>query len=51
VPSYCWKVVQSVSSKKVLFCGWFRNTSKAKLEEISIHELEKRLKKNIILCK
>jgi endonuclease G len=23
VPSYCWKVVQSVSSKKVLFCGWF----------------------------
>jgi endonuclease G len=51
VPSYCWKIVQSVVSKKVLFCGWFSNTNKAKLEEISIADLEKKLKKRIILCK
>lgn len=51
VPSYCWKVVQSVSSKKVLFCGWFSNTSKATLEEISISELGKRLNSSIILLK
>jgi endonuclease G, mitochondrial len=51
VPSYCWKVVQSVSSKKVLFCGWFSNTSQATLEEISVSELEKRLKTKIILLK
>ncbi|HEY3388008.1 MAG TPA: DNA/RNA non-specific endonuclease [Prolixibacteraceae bacterium] len=49
VPSYCWKVVQSVSSKKVLFCGWFSNTTKATVEEISVPELEKRLASKIIL--
>ena len=51
VPSYCWKVVQSVTSKKVLFCGWFSNTAKATLEEISPPELEKKLKASIILLK
>ena len=51
VPSYCWKIVQSVSSKKVLFCGWFKNSTKATLEEISVPELEKRLGANIILLK
>jgi len=51
VPSYCWKVVQSVATKKVLFCGWFGNTSKATLEEISTSELEKRLKASVILLK
>ena len=49
VPSYCWKVVQSVSSKKVLFCGWFSNTDKATLEEITVDELGKRLNSRIIL--
>ncbi len=49
VPSYCWKVVQSVASRKVLFCGWFSNTLQATLEEISIAELEKRLKTKITL--
>ena len=49
VPSYCWKVVQSVATKKVLFCGWFSNTAKATLEEISPAELEKRLKSTIVL--
>jgi endonuclease G len=51
VPSHCWKVVQSVSTKKVLFCGWFSNTTHATMEEISIAELEKRLKSKIILLK
>ena len=51
VPSYCWKVVQSVSTKKVLFCGWFSNTSKATLEEISVAELGKRLNSTIVLLK
>ena len=51
VPSYCWKVVQSVSTKKVLFCGWFKNSSKATLEEITISQLEKKLKHKIILVK
>jgi endonuclease G len=49
VPSYCWKVVQSVSSKKVLFCGWFSNTDKATLEEITVAELGKRLHSRILL--
>jgi len=51
VPSYCWKVVQSISSKEVLFCGWFSNTSKATLEEITVSELGKRLTSPIILLK
>lgn len=49
VPSYCWKVVQSVSTKKVLFCGWFSNTDKATLEEITVDELGKRLNSKIVL--
>jgi len=51
VPSYCWKVVQSVSTKKILFCGWFSNTTKATVEEISVDELDKRLKTTIVLLK
>jgi len=51
VPSYCWKVVQSVSTKKVLFCGWFSNTTKATLDTISVPELGKRLKSSIVLLK
>jgi endonuclease G len=51
VPSHCWKVVQSVSTKEVVFCGWFSNSTPAVLEEISIAELEKRLKSRIILLK
>lgn len=51
VPDYCWKVVQSVKTKQVLFCGWFSNTSTSTLEEITITELEKKLKSKIILLK
>jgi endonuclease G, mitochondrial len=49
VPSYCWKVVQSFSTKKILFCGWFSNCTKATLEEISIEELDKKLNTHLNL--
>jgi endonuclease G len=42
VPDYCWKVVQSLSSKKVLYCGWFSNTTSATVEEVPFAELLKR---------
>jgi endonuclease G len=42
VPDCCWKVVQSLSSRKVLFCGWFYNTSSATMEEVPFTELLKR---------
>jgi class 3 adenylate cyclase len=42
VPDYCWKVVQSLSTKKVLFCGWFTNTSAATVEEVSVAAVLKR---------
>lgn len=51
VPDYCWKVVQSVTTKKVLFCGWFSNTNKASLDTLTVSELERRLKSKIVLLK
>lgn len=51
IPDYCWKVVQSSKTKQVLYCGWFSNISKATVEEITITELEKKLKTKIILLK
>lgn len=51
VPDYCWKVVQSVKTKEILFCGWFKNSNNATLEEINITDLEKKLKTKIILLK
>lgn len=51
VPDYCWKIVQSVATKKVLFCGWFTNTDKAHLDTLSVNELESKLKSRITLCK
>jgi len=44
-------VVQSVATKKILFCGWFSNTANATLEEITPTELEKRLKSTVVLLK
>jgi endonuclease G len=51
IPSYCWKVVQSVPTKKVLFSGWFSNTDKAQLDTLSVPEIENKLHAHIILCK
>jgi endonuclease G len=51
VPSHCWKVVQSVKTKKVLFCGWFTNSSNAKLDTLTVSDLEKKLKTKIVLLK
>lgn len=42
VPDYCWKVVQSLTNKNVLFCGWFSNTTSATMEEVPFTELLKR---------
>ena len=47
VPSYCWKVVQSVATKKIIFCGWFSNTEQATLEELSVKELETKIHSKI----
>lgn len=49
VPDYCWKVVQSLSNKKVLFCGWFTNTNHATVTEIPLTELLKRTGEQIQL--
>lgn len=49
VPDYCWKVVQSVDTREVLFCGWFSNSTPATLQEISVEELEKRLDAAVLL--
>jgi endonuclease G len=51
VPNYCWKVVQSVATKEVLFCGWFSNTTQAKLDTLTVAELEMKLKSKIVLLK
>lgn len=51
VPSHCWKVVQSVKTKQVLFCGWFGNSTPATFENITVAELETKLKARIVLLK
>jgi endonuclease G, mitochondrial len=51
VPSHCWKVVQQVKTKKILYCGWFSNSTKATVEVITVPELEKKLKSKIVLLK
>jgi hypothetical protein len=43
--------VQSVATKKVLFCAWFGNTTPATFEEITVAELERRLKVHIVYVK
>jgi endonuclease G, mitochondrial len=51
VPSHCWKVVQSVKTKKVLFCGWFSNTSNATVDTLTVVELEHKLQSRIKLLR
>jgi len=43
VPTNCFKVVQSKSTGKILFCGTFTNTSKARKKDITEPALEKTL--------
>ncbi len=43
VPKLCYKVVQSEKTARILFCGIFTNTSKAKESDLSEAALEKRL--------
>jgi endonuclease G len=42
VPDYCWKVVQSLSTKQILFCGWFTNSTPATEQNITFKDLENR---------
>jgi endonuclease G len=47
VPEFCWKVVYSLSTKKVIKCLWFKNVKKnAELyfEETTLNRLEENLK-------
>ncbi len=49
VPDYCWKIVQSLSTLEILYCGWFTNSAHATSEEISLKELLNRTSLNIQL--
>ena len=40
VPTHCWKVVQSVSTKKIKHVLYFENDSSAKYVELKLSELE-----------
>ena len=51
VPAWCWKVVQSVKTKKVLFCGMFSNEKVSVYTPLTIPQLEKELHSKIILLK
>jgi endonuclease G, mitochondrial len=43
VPKFCYKVVQSETSNRILFCGIFTNTGAAKESDLTEAALEKRL--------
>lgn len=51
VPAWCWKVVQSTKTKKVLFCAIFTNEEESKMTEMPVKDLEKKLKSKIVLFK
>lgn len=41
VPDNCWKIVYSLSKKKILWCIWFVNSPKAVSEETTFVDLQK----------
>lgn len=43
VPTYCFKVVQSRKTKKILFCGTFTNSNNAKEKDVTEPALERTL--------
>ena len=51
VPTYCWKIVISLSSHKVLHCLYFTNNENAECKEITLTELIKTVKYKIQLPK
>lgn len=51
VPAWCWKIVQSTKTKKVLFCAKWSNAENSKMTILTIAELEEQLKSKIILLK
>lgn len=51
VPAWCWKVVQSCKTGKVLFCATWTNVEESKMTILTIKELEELLHSKIILYK
>ena len=51
VPIHCWKVIQVVKTKEILFCGWFTNTTQSSVEEITIEALGNKLGSTIKVLK
>lgn len=51
VPAWCWKVVQSCKTGKVLFCAKWTNVEESKMTILTIKELEELLHSRIILYK
>lgn len=43
LPDYCWKLVYSLTEKKIIWIVWFDNAPKAKEKEITISQLLERL--------
>lgn len=51
VPAWCWKIVQSCKTGKILFCAKWSNTSDSKMTILTKSELEEELHSEIILYK
>ncbi len=51
VPLNCWKVIQVVKTKEVLFSGWFTNTDHATVKEMSPEEIGDKLGSTIVLLR
>ncbi len=49
VPAWCWKVVQSAKTKKILFCAIFTNEEQSVMTELPVKELEKKLKSKVVV--
>lgn len=51
VPAWCWKVVQSCKTGKILFCAKWNNDDEAKMTILTVSELQNLLHAKIILYK
>ena len=51
VPDWCWKVVQSCKTGKVLLCAIWPNIPESKMSNLTLSELEGMLNSKIILAK
>jgi endonuclease G len=51
IPDYCWKVCQSLTDKKILFCFIVSNDDKAILKETTLKEIQKLIGYNLNIKK